>query len=142
MPSLRRRRVIAVTGSPSPHNLVSPAARPPARPRRLNPNISYQESKDPAYLAEARADAEDHHDWAAWNDGMPLADFECRHGSLPEDPHVSCTCWGLPLSQLHEDLREARERLTNRPETALYPLVYGLGSLEGHSALGSDLGRM
>lgn len=28
--------------------------------------------------------------------GMPLTDYECEHGSLPQDTNIRCQCWHTP----------------------------------------------
>lgn len=106
MPSLHKRRVIVVTGSPNPHNLVAPAAiiRMPNRIKALQDLNPWR--KDKRLVAEMQAKAEDHSDMRFLMEGKPLADFECSHGKLPNDANVSCQCWSLPMARLPEDLRE------------------------------------
>lgn len=122
MPKLRGRRWIVVTGSPSPHNLVAPAATPIRNPNKDYRRPSRGESRDPEYLEEMRWDAfyaETDGDWAMAERGIPLADFEC-------DAHGVCYCRecspGIrPASALIEDLRQAREalsKLVSRPRRA------------------------
>jgi hypothetical protein len=80
------------------------------------------ESQDPEYLEEAQHDAEDNSDMRVWNAGMSLADFECRHGSLPEDPVIECDCWGRDPNRLPADL--VAPLGSDRPRAALYTLAY------------------
>lgn len=105
MPSLRKRRVIVVTGSPNPHNLVAPAL-PIRIVSRIRADLNirvWQRDKDA--LKEMQAKAEDNSDLQMLMAGKPLADFECEHGKLPNDSNISCQCWSLPTEQLPEDLR-------------------------------------
>lgn len=129
MPKVKRH-VVAVTGSPNDSRLHPVTELGPAgRAQRHRSNLSkIRPSRgyvDPETITERGMDLANNYDLDAWNRGMPLADMECSHGKLPNDPKISCECWGLPISRFHEDLRIARERLVNRPARALYELVYG-----------------
>jgi hypothetical protein len=38
-------------------------------------------------------------DWRAQDAGLKLADFECKHGALPGDQGITCSCWdGEPVT--------------------------------------------
>lgn len=137
MPRIRQR-VAVVTGSPNEIRLLPRTDTRKPKVYKVSPSYDKlhftqakpkPKSNDPELLDELRMDAQlasSYIDWTVWNSGAALADMECPHGHLPNDMKISCQCWGLPVSQLHADLREARKRLVSRPYAALYTLVYGL----------------
>src|SRR4051812_28104582 len=126
-----KRHVVAVTGSPNdsrlhPTTQLSPAGRAQMKRQTLSKIRPSRGYVDPETIWERGMDLAYSPDLEDWNRGMPLADMECPHGKLPNDQKIYCECWGLPIARFHEDLRQAREKLVNRPARALYTLVYGL----------------
>lgn len=125
MPSLRKKRVLAVTGSPNPHNLVAPAAPLPA-PNRMKPRLPLWDwRKDEEFVEEMRYESEDISDHLMMERRIPLADFECRHGKLPDDYNIECDCWLWEFDRLVADIQPRVVRsASGQVRAALYGLVY------------------
>lgn len=91
--AVQRRKTIL--GSQLPEDRQLTPARPVPNGRIGGPLPP--ESRDPEWLEEASMDM--HYDREImparrdWEDGIPLADFECRHGFLPSDTNINCNCW-------------------------------------------------
>lgn len=127
MPSLKKRKVIAVTGSPNPYRLVAPAASVPSISRRyggLPPLRDWK--KDKEFVEEMRHESEDISDHLMMERRIPLADFECRHGKLPDDYNIECDCWLWEFDRLVTDLipRVVRSA-SGQVRAALSGVVYG-----------------